>query len=343
VVVPAHNEVRTISGTLESLERLDYPPERYEVFVVADNCVDSTAEVARKFRCTAWERTDPWRRAKGFALSWAFERIPVKYDAVVVVDADTKVDSALLAEFARAYQPSTALQALSLQVSDSGAASATSYVASALQNGLKWGRENLGCSVGLGGTGMCIPRTLLEAVRWERSGLAEDAEYHADLVLAGRRVRFVPEARVEATAPGTLRGLQSQRSRWERGRTDALSNFAGRLLRRAVQEQDARALEVLAAMAMPSFSLTVSAAAGCIALGVLRRSTVGTAVGTLGLLASAGATLRALWLVQAPTRVYAYSLVLPVFVVWRTYISLMSHLRGAGRDWVRTERSGERG
>jgi GT2 family glycosyltransferase len=123
VVVPAHDEEQTISSTLRSLELLDYAPDRYEVFVVADNCKDSTAEVARRFRCTVWERMDPERKAKGYALSWAFERIPEEYDAIVVVDADTRVDPQLLAGFARAHQLSTALQALNLQFSGSNAGS----------------------------------------------------------------------------------------------------------------------------------------------------------------------------------------------------------------------------
>src|SRR5215207_1638075 len=91
VLVPAHNEEHTLPNTLKSLEQLDYPLECYKVFVVADNCIDATAQVARGYRCTVWERTVPERRAKGYALSWAFEQIPEEYDAVVVVDADTEV------------------------------------------------------------------------------------------------------------------------------------------------------------------------------------------------------------------------------------------------------------
>src|SRR5215213_6200546 len=240
VIIPAHNEEHTIPNTLESLDELDYPPECYGVFVIADNCSDATAEVARGYGCTVLERAAPERRAKGYALSWAFERIPEEYDAVVVVDADTKVDSKLLDSFARAYDHSTALQAWQVQVAGSSVSSVASYVASALQNYLKpWGRENLGLSAGLGGNGMCIPRTLLEEVPWRRFGLGEDIEYHADLVLAGKRVRFVPEARVEAIAPHTLRSLQSQRSRWERGRVEALRRLAGPLLARSLYKQDA--------------------------------------------------------------------------------------------------------
>src|SRR5215203_5672781 len=341
IIVPAHNEEHTISDTLTSLKRLDYPPECFEVFVVADNCQDATAEVARRHRCTVWERVEPERRAKGYALNWAFERIPEQYDAVVIVDADTKVVPTLLTSFARAYEPFTALQASLLQAASSNVSSVASYVASAVQNCLKpLGRENLGFSAGFGGTGICIPRGLLEEVPWRRFGLAEDVEYHVDLVLAGRRVRFVPEARVEATAPHTFGSLRSQRLRWERGRIEAIRRFAGPLLIRSLYEREAAAFEVFVSMVAPPLSLTASASVGCVALGAIRRSATGLIVGTLGLIAIACAAFRALWIVRAPARVYVYSLLFPMFVTWKTYLSVKSLLQGVSKGWVRTERSG---
>ena len=344
VVVPAHDEEQVISGTLKSLEHLDYPPDRYSVFVVADNCSDATAEVAKRFRCNVWERVDPDRSSKGHALNWAFERIPEKYDAIVVIDADTEVDPRLLTEFSRAYHPLEALQALDLQVpGPGGAISAASYVASALHNGLKpWGRESLGCSAGLLGTGMCLPTVILEEVPWQRFGLAEDSEYHMDLILAGKRVRFVPKARVEATAPNTFRSIQSQRLRWERGRTDALRRFARPLLERAIRKRDVRSLEALASLVAPPFSLTISAAVGTMVLERMKHSRWSATVGALGLLAPVVATLRGLWLVRAPVSIYLNLFALPLFVAWRTYITFRSILQGVGEGWVRTERSKDR-
>jgi 1,2-diacylglycerol 3-beta-glucosyltransferase len=343
VVVPAHNEEYTIAATLESLERIDYPAGDFGVFVVADNCEDATAEVARRYRCTVWERRAPEHRAKGYALSWAFERIPKEYDAVVVIDADTRMHPGSLAGFARAYQSSTALQAFNFQAARSDPSSVASYVASTLGYLKPLGRDNLGFSAGLGGNGMCIPLGLLEEVPWRRFGLAEDAEYHVDLVLAGRKVRFVPEARVQATAPGTLRALRSQRLRWERGRVSGLRRLVVPLLARSLHQRDAVSLEALVSIVAPPVSLTVSTSVGGIALGLMRGSTVSLVVGTLGLTSTACAILRALWMVQAPVRIYAYSLVFPLFVAWKTYLSVRSLLRGDSQDWVRTERSEEFG
>lgn len=342
VLVPAHNEASTIPNTLKSLAKLDYPEELYEVFVIADNCQDATAEVARGFRCTVWERTDPEHRSKGHALSWAFGRIPEEYDATVIVDADSEVNPKLLAEFSHAYDFSTALQGLYLQSAGPGAASVASYVASALNNGLKsYGREKLGCSVGLGGNGMCFPRDLIREVPWRRFGLAEDAEYHLDLVLSGKRVRFVPGARVEAEAPGDFKSLQSQRSRWEGGRMEVFWRFTRPLIVRVARKRDLNSLEALLSYAAPPFSFTVSASLACLAYGLLRRSVSGGVVGAFGLVASVVAVLRALNLVRAPAGVYLYLPTLPLFVTWRTWLTLRSIFPGK-KEWQRTERAGER-
>jgi cellulose synthase/poly-beta-1,6-N-acetylglucosamine synthase-like glycosyltransferase len=343
VIVPAHNEEQVIARTLESLRDLDYTPERYEVFVVADNCLDSTAEIARRFDCTVWERTDPIHRSKGHALSWAFAKIPEDYEAFVIMDADSTADPRLLTTFSREYDPSLVLQSRVIQYSGPSAVSAVSYVASAVHNVLKpWGRECLGLSAGLGGTGMCIPRAFLENLPWQRFGLSEDHEYHLSLVLAGRRACFAPEACVQALGPHNFKGLHSQRLRWERGRVATIRHFAGPLLERFITKRDVRSLEAFVSTLAPPLSPTVMAAAGCIVLGIARRSPGGLAVGALGLLMSAGAILRALQMVQAPARIYVYLLALPPFVVWRAYVSLSTILQSTGREWVRTERSGQR-
>ena len=103
-------------------------------------------------------------------------------------------------------------------------------------------------------------------------------------------------------------------------------------------ERDAASLEALVSISAPPFSPTVLAALGCAALGALRRSKGGMAVGALALVAASGATLRALRLVGAPAGVYAYLAALPLFVLWKGYVTVSSLLGGRGQGWVRTER-----
>src|SRR4051812_25920841 len=96
IIVPAHNESAGIADTVRSLLAIDYPKSLFDVLVVADNCQDDTAEQARSAGAQVLERKHDELRGKGYALHYAFERLPADVDAVVVVDADTLVSNNLL-------------------------------------------------------------------------------------------------------------------------------------------------------------------------------------------------------------------------------------------------------
>ena len=71
ILVPAHDEQAVIGRTLASLAALDYPHDRADVWVVADNCTDATAAVAQTHGALVLERRDPARAGKGHALAWS--------------------------------------------------------------------------------------------------------------------------------------------------------------------------------------------------------------------------------------------------------------------------------
>src|SRR5690349_17988522 len=90
VLVPAHNEEALIGRLLTSLHQLDYPADRFDVCVVADNCEDQTAELARSHGARVYERFDARDKAKGYALRWLLQQLQrsdLAYDAYVVIDA----------------------------------------------------------------------------------------------------------------------------------------------------------------------------------------------------------------------------------------------------------------
>src|SRR5258706_2619767 len=95
-VIPAHNEEGVLERTLLSIRSADYPAGLLRVTVVADNCTDRTAEVARSLGADVSERHDEVLRGKGYALRWCFDRLARSagpYDAAVVVDADSEVSA----------------------------------------------------------------------------------------------------------------------------------------------------------------------------------------------------------------------------------------------------------
>ena len=94
VIVPAHNEALVLNGTLESLLAQTYPRDRFQIVVVADNCTDGTAALARLHDAVVLERSHDTERGKGYALNHAVSFLlqqPRPPDGFVIVDADTQV------------------------------------------------------------------------------------------------------------------------------------------------------------------------------------------------------------------------------------------------------------
>src|SRR5688572_23421607 len=89
IAIPAHNEELLLPRLLASIRNQDYPSERFDAIVVADNCTDGTAEAARQLGAMVLERMDDARRGKGYAIKWALDSIDLdKYDAILIIDAD---------------------------------------------------------------------------------------------------------------------------------------------------------------------------------------------------------------------------------------------------------------
>src|SRR5581483_3655698 len=111
-LVPAHDEEALIGSCVQSLRRLRYPADAFAVWVVADNCSDRTAALARQAGACCLERTDPARPGKPHAVAWALARLPIRdFDAVAIIDADTVVDPG----FARGLAAAAPLRAKVVQ------------------------------------------------------------------------------------------------------------------------------------------------------------------------------------------------------------------------------------
>jgi 1,2-diacylglycerol 3-beta-glucosyltransferase len=218
ILIPAHNEEAGLAATLSSCGDLDYPADKVRVYVVADNCTDRTAEVAAAGGAVVLERRDDKRRGKGFALAWALERVlPERPDAVVVLDADCRIDRHALRAFdERLAAGDAVLQAndVAANPEDSGVSYAVA-VGNLLENDLFYApKSRLGMAVLLRGTGMVFRRDVLERHPWRALSVTEDTEYTLALLRAGVHVRFVLHARVLSDFPAHAGDLRVQRQRW---------------------------------------------------------------------------------------------------------------------------------
>ncbi|HEX4612258.1 MAG TPA: glycosyltransferase family 2 protein [Urbifossiella sp.] len=217
VLIPAHDEERTLPAALHSLKAQDYPPDRIRVVVVADNCRDDTAAVAAACGAAVVIRTDPSRKGKGYALAAGFDAIRDEpFDVVLILDADCLLSSTALREMTATF--ATGAEVVQAVVrsrnAEDGAAGLVAAVGAAVDAAVAAGLDRIGRTGRLRGTGMAFRRSVLGRVRWATGSPVEDAEYDRQLRAAGVRVRYCAGAEVQASAPARVADLCRQRLRW---------------------------------------------------------------------------------------------------------------------------------
>jgi cellulose synthase/poly-beta-1,6-N-acetylglucosamine synthase-like glycosyltransferase len=215
VLIPAHNEEATLPEALRSLAEQNYPACQVRVYVVADNCTDGTATAATGTTCLV--RNDPHHPGKGRAVAFGLEHVLAdRPDAVLILDADCDLNPEALRSLNASFNAGAiAVQAaVRSRNADAGPAGYVAAVGAAVDAAVAAGRDRLGLSVPLRGTGMAFRREVLERVPWDAFGPVEDAEYSRQLHAAGVRVRFCEGAEVSCDAPAVVEALCRQRRRW---------------------------------------------------------------------------------------------------------------------------------
>ena len=354
VVVPAHNEEGTLEKTLISLRGLDYPPDLFDVIVVADNCTDMTAGVARSTGAAVFERTDETGRGKGHALRWAFDTLIGKspaYDAFVVIDAD----SVATKNFLGVMNDELDLGAEAIQSGDLVKRNTASWSTEITRLGFTLynhvrplGREVLGCSAGLRGNGMCFSAGLLKRIPWNAFGVTEDLQYGLTLLLNGVKVRYAPGAVVYATMPAYSRNAVSQRARWERGRAPVKKLFSGRLLSMAARKFSFPALDAWIDLVTPPFvhmmaAITTMACAHLVLEAAFPGSfsslaLAWTVVMALGVVHVTAGLIAA----RADAGQYLALCYVPVYALWKLWLYVRRPHSKPPAEWVRTTRDAGR-
>ncbi|HEU5382666.1 MAG TPA: glycosyltransferase family 2 protein [Ktedonobacteraceae bacterium] len=347
VLIPAHNEEGILGTLLASLTALDYPKKHYSVYVVADNCTDRTAEIARS---TGWahvyERFDVSKRGKGYALSWVLQQLENKqagYDAYVVLDADSIIDPAFL----RAMERELRCGAQSLQAyngvlnSADSPSTALRWIALALVNHVRpLGRTGLGCSSTLTGNGMCLRRSLLQRYPWESFGLAEDYHYYLTLLEHGERVRYVPEAVVRSHMPTSFAQMRTQDIRWESsagGRP--LWRVVARLIMAGIKYHDRTPLEGVVELLTPPLSLLVGWSVLDLVASLCLWWSPGLLVSLALIAGLIGYISSPLYLLKPPRPIYLSLVYAPGFIAWKLWVYfVLRKQKKLTSEWVRTTR-----
>jgi len=350
IAIPAHNEAAVIGQTVGRLRALDYPADRFDVYVVADHCADDTAAVARRAGAHCFERTGGPRGGKGAALGWLFERLwetGIPYDAVVVFDADTQVDAGFLrAMAARLARGDQVIQGQHrIRNPDDGWFPALTWATFLVDNRFQnQGRANLGLSAKNMGDSICLRADVLRRIGWGE-GLTEDYDLRLRLLLHGIRIAYEPAAIGYGEAPATWAIARKQRQRWLAGTYHSSRRNLGPLLRQAFRRRDPALLDGVAQMVFPSYStltvLSVTALLLQLAADWIWRGHVPSTLLLLWLLIIGALVLYpflGLALERAPLRAYLVILTGPAFILWRTWLAIVARFGRRPVTWVRTPR-----
>ena len=261
LIVCAHNEQQVIAKLVENLKQLNYSDKLYDIFVVADNCVDKTAEAARNAGAIVYERFSETGKGKGFAMEWMFHRLfglERQYDAVCVFDADNLVHPDFLKimnnhlcsgeRLIQGYMDSKNPEDTWV----SGMFSISFWIVNHIWHLAKY---NIGLSCVLGGTGMCIDTKLLKQYGWGATCLTEDMEFTMKALMENIPTTWAHDAVIYDEKPLTFKAAWNQRKRWAQGHFDVANRYIPKMLWKGITEHNIVVQDGMINLVQPYFLL----------------------------------------------------------------------------------------
>ncbi len=352
VIIPAHNEEGLLGGTLDRIRETGYPEDRLQAFVIADNCTDRTAAIARGRGARVTERfAGPEEgRGKPFALKWFLENHRESlegYDVIAIVDADTEVDPVFFDAIAGAMTDPEVQVVQGYYGTSNVEASwraALSEVALCVSHHLRTlGRNAIGSTAGLKGNGMAFRSGVLLKNGWPAEALDEDLELSLILLEQGIRVRYLPEARIRAEMASDAEGATKQRLRWEGGRIELIWKYGRRLTRMLFTRRGGQAFETMLDLVTPPLVAYVTS----LGLAALVTAALGlwlpAAIAAGALCAMVAMTLQAMLMRGAPKRCWLSLLEFPKFALWKLAVIARLFDPRTKILWLRTTRDHEAG
>jgi len=257
VIIAAHDESIVIGKTIDSILQTDYPRDLVDIYIVADNCSDDTAEIARSKGAIVFERFDNIKVGKGNALSWIFEKIwkvDRVYDAVCIFDADNLLDKKYFSQMNKTLnQGEKVIQGyLDCKNPEDSVLSGCYAITYWLNNRyFQLSRNQMELSCGIYGTGFVVKADLMKEIGWESHCLTEDLEFQLRIVDRNIKIAWNHEAIFFNENPITLKQSFVQRTRWMQGHSACASKFLGGLLKKGFEKRDPIALDTAVYLIQP--------------------------------------------------------------------------------------------
>ena len=234
-IIPAHNEEMVVANLIESLKNQTYDKNLYDIYVIADNCTDKTAEVARKAGAIVYERFDNAHKTKGYALQWFLKQKIAEnadYDAFFVFDADNIVDKNFIKNMNKKLcQGEEVVQGYRdiKNPTDNWITAGYALFYWTMHRMYHLARYNIGLSPLLNGTGFMVKFDVVKPNGWETQTLTEDIEFSLKQIIQGRKLGWATDAIVYDEQPTSFKQAWSQRSRWTVGHIQCIHEYTKKL------------------------------------------------------------------------------------------------------------------
>ena len=346
VIIPAHNEESGIARTLQDLKAQLNEHDR--LVVVADNCSDNTAAVARQASAEVIERNEPDRKGKGYALAYAISYLksdPPQF--LIVVDADCRIEQGVIHTLIDTCRNTNRpVQSFSSMVAPINAPISTRVAEFAwrVKNYVRpKGLSALGLPCQLMGCGMVFPWAIIRDANLASASIVEDLKLGIDLALAGHLTTYCSRAAVVSEFPTTQEGIKTQRTRWEKGHVNMAMTAWPRLIYGAVVNLNPQLFALAMDLAVPPLSLLLMLLVATLAVTslawLLGASSAGLVITMGGFLALSGTSFVA-WLTYGRSILPLSSVISVLPYVLGKFGLYRSIIVGRSKsEWIRTDRT----
>ena len=235
-IIPAHNEEAVVGNLVESLKKQNYNKELYDIYVIADNCTDHTAQIAKEAGAIVYERFNSTEKTKGYALDWFLKQKieeDASYDAFFVFDADNIVDQDFIRNMNKKLcQGEEVVQGYRdiKNPTDSWITAGYAIFYWTMHRFYHLARYNLGLSPLLNGTGFMVKFDVIKPEGGLKTvTLTEDIEFSLKRIIKGKRLGWATDAIVYDEQPVGFQQSWSQRSRWTVGHMQCIKEYTRQL------------------------------------------------------------------------------------------------------------------
>ncbi len=274
VLICARNEERVIADLIRSIRQQTYPAGHVHIFVMADNCTDNTAAVARRHGAKVYRRDNNYQIGKGYALEALFNAIrrdhPDGFDGYFIFDADNIMAPDYIERmneaFSRGYDIVTCYRN-SKNYGDSWISAGNALFFMRESRYMNQARYLNGASCAVSGTGFLLSRAVVEEMDgWHYHMLTEDIEFSMDQITKGRRIAYCDEAEIYDEQPTGFMQSWRQRLRWTKGNIAVYLKYRAELVKGALK--GSFSCYDMSMAVIPAYFLSIASFICALALGI---------------------------------------------------------------------------